>query len=121
MIFQTRSNDPYSGWDTAFTNSIGSIYTNRLQFLDNFAAQMTTLQDISAKELNRQPLTSNEVFFIQSLIENPYQYGSVRSYSGWYPQIFYYNARAQRSLISPCDMWDALVTDVQTDLTDLFF
>jgi hypothetical protein len=115
--FVFEPNDPY---DTPFTNSIGSIYTNRLQFLDNFATQMTTLRDISAKELSRQPLTSNEVFFIQSLIENPSQYGSVRSYSGWYPHIFYYNARALRSLISPCDMWDALVTDVQTDPTDVF-
>jgi len=111
--------EPNDSGDTAFTNSIGSIYTNRLQFLDNFAAQMTNLQNISVKELGRQPLTSNEVFFVQSLIENPNQYGSVRSYSGWYPQIFYYNARAQRSLISPCDMWDALVTDVQTDPTDV--
>src|SRR5664279_2921209 len=111
--------EPNSPGDTPFTNSIGSIYTNRLQFLDNFASQMATLRDISAKELSRQTLNSDEVFFIQSLIENPYQYGSVRSYSGWYPKIFYYNARAQRSLISPCDMWDALVTDVQTDPTDV--
>jgi len=110
--------EPNSSGDTAFTNSIGSIYTNRLQFLDNFAAQITNLQDISVKELSRQSLTSNEVLFVQSLVENPSQYGSVRSYSGWYPHIFYYNARAQRSLISPCDMWDALVTDVQTDPTD---
>jgi Protein of unknown function (DUF3160) len=110
--------EPNDAYDTPFTNSIGDIYTNRLQFLDNFATQMATLRDISAKELSRQPLTSNEVFFIQSLIENPFQYGSVRSYSGWYPHIFYYNARALRSLISPCDLWDGLVTDVQTDPTD---
>jgi hypothetical protein len=110
--------EPNDAYDTPFTNSIGSIYTNRLQFLDYFAAQMDTLSTISGKELNRQTLSSNETFFIQSLIENPEQYDSVRSYSGWYPQTFYYNARAQRSLISPCDMWDAQVTDVQTDPTD---
>jgi hypothetical protein len=110
--------EPNDTYDTAFTNSLGTIYTNRLQFLDNFATNMITLRDISLKELGRQALNSNEVFFVQSLIENPYQYGSVRSYSGWYPHIFYYNARALRSLISPCDMWDALVTDVQTDPTD---
>lgn len=111
--------EPNDSADTQFTNSIGAIYTNRVQFLDNFATNMTMLRDISVKELGRQVLNSNEVFYIQSLIENPYQYGSVRSYSGWYPQIFYYNARAQRSLISPCDIWDALVTDVQTDPTDV--
>ncbi len=110
--------EPNNAYDTAFTNSIGDIYTNRMQFLANFATQMTMLRDISAKELSRQPLTSNEVFFIQSLIENPYNYGGARSFSGWYPHIFYYNARAQRSLLPPCDMWDALVTDVQTDPTE---
>jgi len=114
--FVFEPNDPL---DTPFTNSIGSIYTNRLQFLDNFSAQMTMLSAISVKELSRQTLDSNEVFFVQSLIENPSQYGSVRSYSGWYPRIFYYNARALRSLVSPCDMWDALVTDVHTDPTDV--
>jgi len=110
--------EPNNAYDIAFTNSIGDIYTNRIQFLGNFATQMTTLRDISAKELSRQQLTSNEVFFIQSLIENPNNYGGARSFSGWYPQIFYYNARAQRSLLPPCDMWDALVTDVQTDPTE---
>jgi len=30
--------------------SISAIYTNRLQFLDNFAARMTTLRDISVKD-----------------------------------------------------------------------
>jgi hypothetical protein len=110
--------EPNSPYDSPFTNSIGDIYTNRLQFLDNFATQMTTLRDISAKELSRQPLTTNDVLFIQSTIENPWQYGGVRSYSGWYPHIFYYNARAQRSVISPCDIWDSLVTDVFTDPTD---
>ncbi len=111
--------EPNDGGDKAFTNSIGTIYTNRLQFLDNFATQMTTLRNISAKELSRQPLTSNEVFFIQSLIENPWQYGSVRSYSGWYPRLFFKNSRATHSgMYSTSDLWDALVTDVQTDPTD---
>jgi hypothetical protein len=114
--FVFEPNDPY---DTPFTNSIGDIYTNRLQFLDNFAAQMATLQDISIRELGRQPLTSNEVFFIQSLVENPLQYNGVRTYSGWYPQIFYSNARAIHSgFLSPCDRWDALVTDVHSDPTE---
>ena len=81
--------------DTAFTNSIGTIYTNRINFLDNFAANMTTLRDISVKELSRQALWSNEVFFIQSLIENPYLYGGgIRTFSGWYPALCYMNARA---------------------------
>jgi hypothetical protein len=112
--------EPNDAMDEPFTNSIGSIYTNRLQYLDNFASRMTTLRDISQKELDRQPLSSNEVFFIQSTIENPFQYGSVRNYSGWYSSLFYVNARAQRSLIATSDSWDALVTDVHTDPPDLY-
>jgi hypothetical protein len=112
--------EPNGPGDTAFTNSIGTIFTNRLEFLDTFATVMTTLAEISNKELSHQALSSNETFFLQSLIENPSQYGSVRSYSGWYPSLFYYNARARRSLISESDMWDPLVTDVHTDPTDLF-
>ena len=120
--FVFEPNDPYSGWDTAITNSIGSIYTNRVQFLDNFAAQMTTLQDISAKELSRQPLNTNEIFFIQNLIENPYGYSNARTFSGWYPGIFFKNSReAHSGEYSSSDHWDALVTDVQTDPTDDFF
>lgn len=115
--FIFEPNDP---GDTTFTNAIGTIYTNRVQFLDNFAARMTTLRDISVKELNRQLLSSNEVFFIQSLIENPSQYGSVRSYSGWYPELYYKNARAAHSgMFTTSDMWDGLVTDVHTDPKDI--
>ena len=117
--FIFEPNDPF---DIPITNAIGTIYTNRLQFLDNFAARMTTLRDISVKELNRQLLSSNEVFFIQSLIENPtVAYTGVKTYSGWYPQLFYVNSRAVHSspFTSPSDLWDALVTDVHTDPEDL--
>ena len=115
--FVFEPNDPN---DSPFTNTIGAIYTNRVQFLDNFAARMTTLRDISVKELSRQLLSSNEVYFIQSLIENPSGYSSARTYSGWYPGLYYNNARAARSgAYSNSDNWDALVTDVHTDPEDL--
>jgi len=112
--------EPNGQYDySSFTVSIGTIYTNRISFLDTFATNMSLLRDISLKELNRQALSSNEVFFIQSLIEDPYGYGSARRFSGWYPKLYYNNARATRSgMFSNCDIWDALVTDVQTDPKD---
>jgi hypothetical protein len=114
--FIFEPNDPM---DTSFTNSLGSLWTNRVQYLDNFAARMTTLRDISVKELSRQGLSSNEVFFIRSLIEDPYGYISARTFSGWYPGLFYSNARAlHSSMYSTSDAWDALVTDVHTDPLD---
>ena len=109
--------EPNTSYDTSFTNSIGEIYTNRLNFLNYFATNMSILSDISQKELNRQALSSSEVFFIQSLIENPDLYGAgIRNFSGWYPALCYTNARAAHGgWYASSDIWDALVTDVQTD------
>ena len=113
--------EPNDSYSDPFTNSIGAIYTNRLQFLDNFASNMITLRDISVKELNRQALDTNEVLFIQSLIENPNGYSNARTFSGWYPGCFYKNSReAASGMYSSSDYWDALVTDVHTDPKDLF-
>jgi hypothetical protein len=118
--FTFEPNIPELPWDLPFTVSMGWIYTNRLQYLDNFASNLTVLHDISIKELNRQTLSSNETFFIQSLIENPTGYSGGRTYTGWYPTMFYYDARAyQNKAFDPLpDKWDALVTDVHTDLPD---
>jgi len=114
--FVFEPNDP---GDSPFTNSILAIYTNRVGFLTNFANQMITLRDISIKELNRQPLNTNEVLFIQNLIENPVGYHNARTFNGWYPATYYKNSRAAHSgEYSNSDFWDALVTDVQTDPTD---
>ena len=113
--------EPTDSSDTAFTNSFAGIWTNRVQFLDNFASTMSMLQTISEKELARAPLATNEVVFIQSLVENQSaSYSGVRTYTGWYPGLFYLTARGQRSVeqsgaFSPSDTWDALVTDVHTD------
>jgi hypothetical protein len=108
--------NPQYDW-TSFTNSIGEIYTNRLTFLSGFATNMDMLRNISVKELNRQPLSSNEVFFVQSLIEDPHGYsGPFRQFNGWYPRLCYTNARAAHSWgYESSDVWDALVTDVHTD------
>lgn len=112
--------EPNDSYDAPFTNSIGAIYTNRLQFLDNFATNMSTLRNLSVKELNRQALDTNEIFFIQNLIENPNGYSNARTFSGWYPTLFFKNSReAHSGEYSSSDFWDALVTDVQTDPTDV--
>jgi hypothetical protein len=111
--------EPNTPWDSPLTNSLGTIWTNRVRFLDNFASNMTTLCEISTKELARQPLSSNEEFFIKSLIEDPHGYGGTPKYSGWYPTLFYENTRAAYSgMFSVVDMWDPLVTDVHTDPLD---
>ena len=82
---------------------------------------MTTLQGIAQKEVNHELLSTNEVEFLQSLMEGRgVVYTGTKTYSGWYPQLYYLNARARRSVpfFSPSDAWDALVTDVMTDPAD---
>lgn len=118
--FVFEPNTPDSFFDTPFTNSIGAIYMNRLQFLDDFASNMIILRNISQKELERQPLSSNEVYFVQSLIENPSGYSNARTFSGWYPSLFFKNSReAHSGEYSSSDFWDGLVADVHTDPTDI--
>jgi len=108
-------------WGYSWTKPIAEIYANRIAFLDNFASRMTTLRDISVKELGRQALTGSEILFIQGLMEDPYvDYNHLRNYNGWYPGLFFQNSRIQHSggnntHSAFSDLWDALVTDVHTD------
>jgi hypothetical protein len=113
IVFE--ANDPL---EPPYTVSRASIWTNRVRFLETFANTMATLQAISEKELALQPLSGDEVFFLKGLIENPGAvYTGARTYSGWYPGLFYMNVRAQRSVdFASSDRWDALVTDVHTDV-----
>jgi hypothetical protein len=84
--------------------------------LDRFAAAMATLEEISRKELIHAPLSTNETAFLDGIMENRFSYGGIRTYSGWYPGLYYKNFRFQDSqLDDPSDKWDALITDVHTD------
>jgi len=112
--FVFEPNDPNT--DTNFTSSLAAIWTNRVQCLDTFASTMTTLLGISESELAGLPLSSNQVWFLKGIVENPGStYTGSRTYSGWYPALFYRNARAAHSVAYSCDRWDPLVTDVHTD------
>jgi hypothetical protein len=103
------------------TVDLAMVHSRRLAFLDNFAATMSVVQGIAAKELARQPLTPSEVTFLQNLIADQVIYGGVRDFSGWYPTLFYANVHQvfpYQNGGGP-DKWDALVTDVHTDTFDL--
>ncbi len=106
----------------AFSYSLDAMWTNRILLLDNFVSAMATLQGISEKELDHVPLSTNEVAFLKGMVENQgFLYAGVRTYSGWYPGLFYANARLRNTpYYSPSDKWDALVTDIHTDPTDTF-
>jgi hypothetical protein len=107
------------------TVSLSSLQSNRLASMDRFIDAANTLRGISEKELNHTTLTTNEISFLEDVVERMILYTGDRTYSGWYPALFYKNARklALSSTNTPdngqgADLWDALVTDVHTDAPD---
>jgi len=124
---------------THYTNNAGGIpipfvvsvsgatmYSNRLAVMDRFVSTMDTLRGISEKELSKTALSSNEMVFIQHLVE--FDYNGGRTYTGYYPRLFY---ESGKEYVPPyvsgnratgdnkgSDYWDALVMDVHTDAPD---
>ncbi len=114
-----------------YTNNSGGctmsgqlMYSNRLAVMDQFIQTTATLRSISEKELGQLPLSSNETSFLQDVVET----GNcpARTYSGWYPALFYRPGSMGQGVDSfpllgddqGSDYWDALVVDVHTDLPD---
>ncbi len=64
----------------------------RQQFMTRFASTCRTLEEMARKELARQPFTTNETWFVENLVERTDSYFGPRTYSGWYPQLFYRSA-----------------------------
>ena len=104
--------------------NLSNVHSNQLSFLTNFAAQVSTLADISERELAQEPLTIEETDFLKNLIEQVWAYANFRQWNGWYPGLFYRNVFFNQNSwiivdLPDCDFWDALVTDVHTDPPDL--
>jgi hypothetical protein len=100
---------------------LAGIKSHQVAHLNNFAAQMNTLQAIASKELAQQPLNQQESDFLLDIIEQHSIYNpSGRQYNGWYPGLFYQNAfqTTPFGLYEGSDMWDAMVADVHTDSPD---
>lgn len=64
----------------------------RQQFMARFASTCRTLEGMARKELARQPFSTNETWFVENLVERTDSYFGPRTYSGWYPQLFYRSA-----------------------------
>jgi hypothetical protein len=108
------------------TVSGATMYSKRLAVMDQFVSTMETLRSISEKELNMTSLSDAETQFIQHLVE--FDYLGRRSYTGWYPRLFYEPGSEYlppNSQTDPTgdnkgsDYPDPLVTDVHTDPTDI--
>jgi hypothetical protein len=118
----------YSNDIPFYVNVSGAtMHSNRLAVMDQFLDTTAILRSISEKELARTVLSSNETRFLQHIVE--VDYTGARNYTGWYPALFYqpgseYVPWGWQGENKPTlddqgsDYWDALVTDVHTDLPD---
>jgi hypothetical protein len=110
-----------------YTDAFGGTYiaympqlkTNWTAVYDRFANAAAMLKSISEKELTRETLSDSEIAFLQDVVERHFTYTSgPRTYSGWYPNLFYrpFQHIYAYGGYEGSDMWDALVTDVHTDV-----
>jgi hypothetical protein len=120
------TNDAF-GTPVPYTVSVSgaTMYTNRLALMDRFTNTMDTLRALSEKELSKTLFSTDDNQFLQHLVE--FDYTGRRSYSGWYPYLFY---QPGSDYVPPSnyiqdsgdekgsDYWDALVTTVHTDSPD---
>ena len=99
-----------------------AVRSNQLAFLTNFITQVTMLESISRAELAQQPLSVEQTDFLKNVIEIVAAYSNYRQWNGWYPTLYYQTGFSPSIWeVSPCDQWDASVTDVHTDPPDLLF
>jgi hypothetical protein len=123
------SNLPLAGTITVFNHGplpphpvvydLAIVRSNQIAFLTNFAANLSTLEVMSEKELAQEPFSIEEGDFIKNTIEQVRMYASYRQWDGWYPKLYYTNVFFPGIwAIPPCDLWDAMVVDVHTDLPD---
>lgn len=119
------------GQGVIFSTDLGTVKTNQLTFLSRFADNMTTLETMSEKELRQEPYATNEILFLQDIVEKTKDYWGNDYYNGWYPKLYYrdsegFDAASAQLAASlgleflPYDStkWDAIVTDVHTDSAD---
>ena len=111
-------------------HAVDGFFTNEHDlFLENFETTCNQLTEIARKQNQREELTAEETLFLKDMVEIMVDYVGARTYSGWYPQLFYL-AKDPFALLNdpflefggegipdqhPSDIWDPVVTDVHTD------
>lgn len=129
VTVEARALDPWGGGASQITCDLAAVKQSQIAALRNFSSTMTTLESIAQKELNQQPLSSEDDDFLISIMEylGICHQGEL-GYTGWYPALFYQNVfwstLGSTNNNDPfhsrqgCSMFDALVADVHTDVPD---
>jgi hypothetical protein len=117
VFYYTRYTNNWIGQPEPYVAAIPGIeiHTNRLAMMDRFITTLQTLRSLSEKELSRTPFSAEDDLFLQRMVE--FSYFNVRSYSGWYPRLYYLAANApDTGEDKASSFWDPLATTVHTDM-----
>jgi hypothetical protein len=109
--FPNRTVEKFDKWGRLYEVQLKEIQKKQIDFLKSFAQTLAILKEISLKELLRQKLNEEEIKFLGNIVEESDRSIGKPTYSGWYPSLFYKEAKDS-------EQWDAIVTDVHTDLAD---
>ncbi len=103
--------------------AMATIQGRQVAHLRRFATTLGSLEQMAKKELAQECFSADEEVFIRDLIqvlgEIPFNSGGHRTYTGWYPQLFYraiYWDDKDFHVDYGADSIAALVADVHTDV-----
>lgn len=96
------------------------VLPNAANFFRGFAETCGTLGAIAQRELDQEPLLPAQAAFLENTIERWRDYVGVRTYTGWYPKLFFLGDNGKINTAGAPDFHDCirpdfLVTDVHTD------
>ena len=98
------------------------IISKQVAHLQRFKTTMERLLEIAKKQQACEELDSSQITYLKNMVEIMPDYIGARTYSGWYPQLFYTslpsNFQGPFPSGHPSDAWDPLVADVHTDFPD---
>lgn len=109
-------------WGGFEWKSVREIVEKQMNHLKKFESTMQALLDIADKQDAQEDLSDDEISFLKNMVEIISDYVGQRTYSGWYPKLFYPSEGNSWGGTLPTghasDAWDPVVTDVHTDFPD---
>ena len=90
------------------------ILDKQVESLRYFQRTCETLAGIVEKQNAEKPFTNDQEVFLQNMVEIFVDYVGERTYSGWYPALYYFDIHTTGDP-HPSDIWDPVVTDVHTN------
>src|SRR5579883_669834 len=107
------SRDPF--YPSPIRFSLNWTKSRQVTLALNFAGVMATLEAMSQEELNQMPFTSGQNDFLKNIMEVVKDYTGIKTWSGWYPGLYYVNQLGgSLTQVPGCAIQDLIVADVQT-------